>query len=153
MVLLTIDTRGTLREGLVISPGDGSELDPLRIMRNYSVREQAELELNLELARQVYCPDRPSRQSCLFACDSWERLKVVSEGTNRRGGLHGKVYEVFGQACGPFDSMAAWTRWIKDAWVRALMYWDGFVTADPVFEYLIALPVRIGRQVGTLQWT
>jgi hypothetical protein len=163
----TIDSRGELRPGLKLvavtgSPaaselsGGGPEMSPLliaAILSRFTDPFQGELELVLESVRRTSFPHFPSRQCCLFACDSLEILRKISVITNRqvRGerGIHGKVFELLGTAVGPFDGYCTYNTWGSPR-DRAFAFWSGRQTRDPYPEFIVVPPITIGRQVGTI---
>jgi hypothetical protein len=161
--LLTIDSRGLLRPGLKFVAATSSDAAELygggllvnatltrTILGRYSDPGQAQLELVLETVRRLYFRHYPSRQVCLYACDSIEALKKVSVVTNRVGGVHGKIYEIAGESYGAFDGFVGYLK-RGDLWDRAMSYWSGNRTADPAgqyWEYIVAAPITIGREIG-----
>ncbi len=121
-----------------------------KIANNYSVPEQMEIEMALETVRRVSFTNLPCRQNVFYACMTLSELKKLNNRCNRKQGFHGNVYEIDGKSFGPFDTLAAFTRWSDDLLQRSRCYWRGLETPQPLHEYLVTLPVRIGRQVGTL---
>jgi hypothetical protein len=92
----------------------------------------------------------------LYACDSLEALQKVSAVTNRNingtAGVHGKIYEISGESYGPFDGLAAYLK-RGNPWERAMSFWSGNRTADPAgsyWEYIVAPPIEVGREVGVI---
>lgn len=158
--LFTVDTKSTFRTGMVIEPapdtliGQGGLMVMTQalwnIQRGYSSDEQIHIETALELVRRERFPQYPSRQYVFFACANLAELERLNDQCNRKRGFHGDIYEIEGKSHGPFDTLAAFTRWSDDLMQRSRCYWRQLETPRPLFEYLVTLPVRIGRQVGTI---
>jgi uncharacterized protein len=167
--LYTIDSRGGLSPGLKFVPATSSDAAGLygggllvnatltrTILERYSDPSQGRLELVLETVRRLHFRHFPSRQVCLYACDSIESLKKVSVITNRNingtAGIHGRIFELTGQSFGCFDGFTMYLR-RGNPWDRAMSYWSGNRTSDPAgsyYEYIVGAPIEIGRQVGTI---
>lgn len=103
------------------------------------------LELILELVRLTRFSKHPSRLVSMFACDKVSALQQFSLEYNK----HGKVYEIIGQSSGPYDMRYMRLGYtIAEAWENAENYWSGHQTQQPLFEYLVPLPLKVGNQVG-----
>ncbi len=164
-VFLTCDTQGGLEAAIsLIDAPSRLEATGLfaggmtaslvnKLMKNYcgGGPGQIVIEAALEIARRERYPHYPCRQSCLFAVENWEQMKQVSKYMMRSEGMHGPVYEVRGEAFGPFDGCIPYFAiHTTDARDRAELYWSGMRTNQPVLEWLIEAPISIGRCVGSI---
>jgi hypothetical protein len=103
------------------------------------------LELILELVRLTRFSRHPSRLVSMFACDRVSALQQFSLEYNK----HGKVHEITGQSSGPYDMRYMRLGYtIAETWENAENYWSGHQTQQPLLEYVVPLPVKVGKQVG-----
>jgi uncharacterized protein len=162
----TIDSRGSLAPGMKLSAETNQATAELlgqnpvmsatltsAIIERFTDPGQSQIELVLESVRRLHFPHLPSRQTCLFACDSMESLRRISAVTNRdangRRGIHGRVFQLFGDGVGPFDGFTAYLR-RRDLWDLAISFWSGMQTSNPYREFIMVPPIVVGEQVGTL---
>jgi hypothetical protein len=159
-----VDTRNMFSPGLVIKEALGNARAPLvacggilfmgpaimDMQTRYLPAEQVETEMALEIVRRMSFPHFPCRQSCLYGYDSIEALRRIDARANRPGGMKGSIHQISGKGFRPFDGTVAYTRGLGPVLDCAECYWRGFRTPRPAFEFLVALPVTIGDQVGTL---
>jgi hypothetical protein len=156
---ITIDTGGRLEPGLVLSSGEPMVEGPLmlsafvnKLWRNYPLSPgQQRIELIAEQVRREHFPQYPCRINCLFACQTWKQLEQTAKFTSRPENMCGPVYEISSENCaGPFDSDIIYLKTSGDLAIRAQMYWGGMRTNEPLLEWLVGFPIKIGQKIGTI---
>jgi hypothetical protein len=104
------------------------------------------LELVLELVRRLEYGGSRSRLTSFYGCektDDVRKFAVVHVGAPIYE-FHVTDYEVHDMT---FLKLG---RTITESWINARLYWEGKMSDDPLRECLVDLPVKIGKQVGTI---
>jgi hypothetical protein len=105
------------------------------------------IEVVFELVRRLEFPDCLSRFQAMFACQTEAELKRFAPQTGSRG----TIYEIEVERFQIFDvAFLHLGNTISHAWLNARGYWSGAVSINPLWEYLMELPVTVGQQVGTV---
>lgn len=119
-------------------------------------------EIYCELIRRIFFPSFPSRLQCLFAVSSMEELLQWNDCSGFSA--EKPVFEVYVSDDFPcFDSRllkGGFCLWVNETERQghfdfeplenlqfAFDYWNGKRDSNPRLEYLIPLPVTVGRQV------
>jgi hypothetical protein len=98
------------------------------------------LELIFEQVRRARFPDRPSRLTCQFACETVAEARYFRQ--RARGGL-GLIWEIEGTSGWKGDmNLCIWLGGAVKVFYYADVYWSGgTLDGNPHWEHLLPLPV------------
>ncbi|EGE0300903.1 DUF2441 domain-containing protein [Escherichia albertii] len=111
------------------------------------------MELIVELVRQLQFPTKPSRYQSIFACEKIEDANYFRENYREHDGPQ-PIYEIL---AGDNTNIHRGDMRLLDIdsltdnaaiiFTKAIWYWSGIASNEPFWEYVVPLPVQIGKMV------
>lgn len=111
------------------------------------------MELIVELVRQLQFPTKPSRYQSMFACEKIEDANYFRENHREHDGPQ-PIYEIL---VGDNTNVHRGDMRLLDlnasadnaaiTFTKAIWYWSGTPSLEPLWEYVVPLPAHIGKVV------